>query len=91
MPTPFFKTYAAATAETGLSEWTLAAIKRASKGQPDSPFNGRIIDRVRLLKWLQAHPGFVATQILRPTASTEEADAPSARRNQAPLPLCPSR
>ena len=60
----FLNNYAAASLETGLSEWTLRAIKRASRGQPDSPFSGRLTTAARLSRWLESHPDFVPTSIL---------------------------
>lgn len=50
----------------GLSHWILAAIKRASRGQPDSPFVGRLTTVNRIIRWLDAHPEFVANRTMQP-------------------------
>lgn len=64
------KTYDEVTCiQPGLGEWTLRAIKKASRGQPDSPFIGRITTVRRLMKWLTAHPEFVSSRILQPSAN----------------------
>jgi hypothetical protein len=55
--------YAAVTRATGLGRWTLGAIKRASRGEPDSPFTGRITTARRLNRWLADHPQFVPRRI----------------------------
>ncbi|HZZ57931.1 MAG TPA: site-specific integrase [Opitutaceae bacterium] len=48
-----------AAAAIGVSIYTVAAIKRASQGQPDSPFIGGGYTSARLLtRWLETHPQF---------------------------------
>lgn len=65
MSSKFCNTYAAAAEATGLSVWTLKAMKLAARGQPDSPFIGRLIEVERLKIWLRRHPEFVPSQTLR--------------------------
>jgi len=45
---------------TGLSVWCIAAIKRASRGQPDCPWCSRFTTATRIRKWVFDHPEFVA-------------------------------
>jgi hypothetical protein len=52
-------TYAQVAEATGLSEWTVSAIKVASRGQPDCPWVSRFTTSARIKKWLFAHPEFV--------------------------------
>jgi hypothetical protein len=49
---------------TGLSRWSVAAIKCASRGQPDSPWSGRFTTASRIEKWLFAHEDFIASRVL---------------------------
>jgi hypothetical protein len=54
-----YRTYAEASAATGLGVYTLKAIKLASIGKPGSPFTGRLTTQRRLLRWLEENPSFV--------------------------------
>lgn len=54
----FCPNYAALKAATGLSVGMLQAIKRASRGKPDSPFRGRGAFPSHLTAWLAARPEF---------------------------------
>ena len=88
-----FLTSAAAQGEAiGLSRWTIHAMRKASRGQPDSPFRGRLTTAQWLMEWINRHPEFVAshqyprklapermTLSPRPVA-VDKYDAPSGRR-----------
>lgn len=56
-------THEAISAATGLTSYTIAMIKRASRGEPDSPFTGRITTARRLNRWVASHPQFVPTRV----------------------------
>lgn len=54
----FCASYAGLKTATGLSVGMLQAIRRASRGQPDSPFRGRGAFPSHVTAWLAARPDF---------------------------------
>lgn len=67
---------------TGLGAWVVYGVKKANKifhGQGREPliFTGRYSTPAKLAAWLDAHPDFVASQVLRkPTAAAAATPAP---------------
>lgn len=55
-----------------VSRWTVQAVIKASKGQPDSPFSGRYTTKARFNKWILDHPEFSASKVLRKPKVSEE-------------------
>lgn len=71
----------------GLSRWTIQAIKKASKGAPDSPFAGRFTTPRKIREWLFSHPDFVATRYMR-KKSEDKQGQPSTVSDPQPSGAC---
>lgn len=53
------------------------AVKKASEGQPDNPFSGRITTARRFNEWVLKHREFVASHWMRPKRKKKSRDTAS--------------
>jgi hypothetical protein len=61
-PAMIYPTIEGVAKATGLSVWTVSAIRVASRGQSDCPWSSRYTTAAKIKKWLFAHPEFVASR-----------------------------
>lgn len=70
-------TVAKAAEAMGLSEFAIAAMKKAGLQANDSAWSGRYTTRKRMREWVERHPEFVASHQFPKKAKQTETPAPT--------------